>query len=169
MIAEFAISTAMTASSLTGGAGKTAGYVENLRRANKEHIERSYTFGSALDRARHELHQIVQECSIPDWDGFGAVPVSNSAYLNARRFLEALPLGAEAPAPGADPDGDLTLEWYHGPRHTLSVSVGRKGDLNYAALVGVNKTFGTEAFFGDIPKTIVDLISRISEGSAAAA
>lgn len=165
MIIEFALSTTMSTFTLTGGASPTANYVESLRRESRAHIEQSHTFGSAVEQARQQLSQIATECCAPNWDGHGARAVSHDAHLQAYRFLESLPLGAEIPSPGVDPDGELTFEWHHGPHHTLSVSVTEEGDLHYAALIGSNKTFGTEAFLGDLPKTIVELISRLSATS----
>jgi hypothetical protein len=53
------------------------------------------------------------------------------------------------------------LEWYHSPRRTLSISFSKNSELHYAALLGASKTYGTEPFFGDVPKIIVDLVSRV--------
>ncbi|MBI1902176.1 MAG: hypothetical protein HYS13_13835 [Planctomycetia bacterium] len=81
---------------------------------------------------------------------------------NAYVFLtEALPLGFPAPSIGAEPDGDLTLEWHCSPRRTLSVSVSPEGDLDYAGLFGPNRTYGTEVFYGEVPETILRLIRRV--------
>lgn len=161
MILEFAISTAMTNSGMTTGASDTAQFVAEKARESRLHVERSHTFGAGLDRARQELCQIAEECSQPNWDGYGAEPVSADAYRHAYLFLEALTLGNPLPTVGAEPDGHVTLEWHRGARRTLSVSVSPDGDLHYAALMGPNKAFGTEAFFGDVPKAISDLIQRV--------
>ncbi len=166
MIVEFAISTTLSTSSLTGGASRTADYVESLRRESKAHVERSYTFGSALEQARQELCQLAEECSEPNWDGYRARPITEEVYQKSYRFLEALPLGMEVPSPGVEPDGEITFEWHHGPQHTLSVSVSEDGDLHYAAIMGANRTYGTEAFLGDIPTAISDLIARVGASSS---
>jgi hypothetical protein len=165
MIVEFALSAALSTSSLTGGASETAKYVEGKRRESREHVEQSHTFGSALDRARQELRDLADDCAEPNWDGYGALPVNWGAYLNAYRFLENVPLGTEVPSPGVDPDGELTFEWYRGPRRTLSISVGEEGDLNYAALIGSTRAYGQEPFLGDVPRVIAELISRVTTGS----
>ena len=165
MIVEFAISTALSTSTLTAGSSKTATFVECKRRASREHVEKSHTFGSKLEKARQELYQLSADCSEPNWDGYGAQPVSEAAYRNAFRFLENLPLGAEVPSPGVYSDGELTFEWYRGPRCTLSISVSEEGNLNYAALIGSSKAYGKEAFLGDVPRVIAELISRIDAGA----
>ncbi|MFH0937823.1 MAG: hypothetical protein V1899_00835 [Planctomycetota bacterium] len=65
------------------------------------------------------------------------------------------------PSVGAEPDGHVTLEWHHSSRRTLSVSVSPDGELHYAALFGASKVYGTEPFFGNVPKSILDLISQV--------
>jgi hypothetical protein len=62
---------------------------------------------------------------------------------------------------GAEPDGHITLEWYRGPRWTLSVSVSPDGMLYYAALFGSSEVRGAEPFFGDVPDIILSLIRRV--------
>jgi hypothetical protein len=41
------------------------------------------------------------------------------------------------------------------------VSITPEGDLHYAALIGPNKAYGTEVFFGEVPAGILDLIRRV--------
>jgi hypothetical protein len=53
------------------------------------------------------------------------------------------------------------MEWYRSPRRTLSVSVAPGDDLHYAALFGPSRVYGTEAFFGEIPEGILNLIRRV--------
>jgi hypothetical protein len=108
-----------------------------------------------------ELFQTFEECREPNWDGYGAQPVSQDTYHLAYEFLEALPLGTPAPSPGAEPDGHLTMEWYRSPHRILSVSISPDGELHFAALVGSAKIYGTEPFIGEVPKIISDLIQRV--------
>jgi hypothetical protein len=81
--------------------------------------------------------------------GTAAQAVRKETYHLAHQFLAALPLG-------------LTFEWYGSPQRTLSVSVSPDGDLHYAALVGSAKAWGTDPFFGEIPKVIDTLIRRLT-------
>lgn len=122
--------------------------------------------GAALDNkheasANSQLQSLAAECSIPNWDGLGAVPVTQPTVLQASSFLAALPGDVPEPSIGAEPDGDVTLEWYCSPRQTLSVSVTSTGDLHYAALLGASKAYGTEQFSGTVPQIILDLIQRV--------
>lgn len=108
-----------------------------------------------------ELESVWQECREPNWDGYDALPVTLNAYNNAKRFLLSLPFGVQIPSIGADPDGHITIEWHRSQRRTLSVSISPENELNYAALLGLGNTRGTEPFFGEVPKIIVDLIHRV--------
>ena len=114
-----------------------------------------------MTAATEDVSRIAQECSMTNWDGYGAAPIAGDTHWQACLFLDTLPLGTPAPSVGAEPDGHLTLEWYRSPRHTLSVSVSPEGDLHYAALLGPAKAYGTEPFLGDIPQSILDLIHRV--------
>jgi hypothetical protein len=145
---------------MTPGFSQAAQYVEREALEGWRKLNDSNVFGIE-STIRDDLGSVWDECRRPDWDGFGALPVSQETLRNAYTFLESLPLGCPVPSVGAEPDGQLTLEWHRGPRRTLSVSVTPEGDLHYAALSGRNRVFGTEAFFGEAPSAIIHLIRRI--------
>ena len=111
--------------------------------------------------SREELANVWEECREPNWDGYDALPVTWETHNNVERFLLALPFGIPTPSIGAEPDGHITLEWHHSRRRTLSVSISPNDELHYAALLGPGRTCGTEPFFGEIPKAILDLIGRV--------
>lgn len=110
-----------------------------------------------------ELADVWRECSQPDWDGYNAVPVSGESYENAKRLVAALPPGTPQPTAGAEPDGQMTLEWRRSRRRTLSISVSPDDDLHYAALLGPARSCGTEPFRGETPQMLLDLIRRVYE------
>lgn len=145
----------------TRGSSATARYVASQSEKSRRSLQESFYFGLAGKGVFDDLFTVAEECSTPNWDGQGAAPVAQETYRIAYRFLEALPLGTPAPSVGVEPDGHLTLEWYRSPRRTLSVSISPEGDLHYAALLGPSKTYGTEPFFGNAPKVVTDLVSRV--------
>jgi hypothetical protein len=153
----------MTSRVLTPGFSDAAVYVDEVTRRPRMKLHESHVFeiGSAL---RDELATVWEECREPNWDGFGALPVSQETLQNVYRLLESLPLDCPAPSIGAEPDGALTLEWHRSARRTLSVSVGDDGNLHFAGLFGPNRAYGTEAFFGEVSKTILELIRRVDRG-----
>ncbi len=108
-----------------------------------------------------QIEEVGQSCSTPGWDGYGAEPVMPATARQAHAFAGTFPPDLPAPAVGAEPDGHITFEWYRAPEQILSVSVDATGALYYAALLGTEKTHGTELFRGRMPNVLVDLISRV--------
>jgi hypothetical protein len=143
------------------GQGPEAEFVVlESNRLHSEWVMNSVLFGQ-MTRVRDELIEVFQETANENWDGHGARAVAPEVLEVARKVLAALPLGLPMPSVGAEPDGQLTLEWYHSPRQTLSVSVSPDGDLHYAALLGASLQSGTEPFYGVVPRAILELVSRI--------
>ena len=149
----------MSTSTIPGGSPASE-YVQKQLADQQCYLHKSAALGIEhllLD----ELAETWQECSQPDWDGYNALPVTWDTYQHALRFLRALPLGTPRPSIGAEPDGDITLEWHLAPRRTLSVSIAPDELLHYAALLGPDRTCDTEPFFGDVPARILDLIRDV--------
>ena len=105
-----------------------------------------------------ELWEVWDECREANWDGYQALPVERETYQAAYRLIESLPLAFPRPSIGAEPDGQLTLEWYKSPCRALSISVDPAGLLHYAGLYGANKRFGTMAFFSAAPSELIQLV-----------
>jgi hypothetical protein len=145
----------------TGGESDAARFVAEKAREARRALCETYTFGHAFYEALQGLVSVKKQCTNPDWDGYGAEAVKNQTIWSTYRFLEAIPPGLPAPSVGAEPDGDITVEWYRSPRRTLSVSISPDDNLHYSALLGPNKQYGTEVFFGAVPDTILDLIRRV--------
>lgn len=145
----------------TNGASATAHFVAAQVERGRRLLQNSFAFRMRTKSVFSELTQTVEECREANWDGYGAQSVSDTTYQLAQKFLVALPLGTPVPSIGAEPDGHLTVEWYRSHRRTLSVSISPDGELHYAALIGSAKAYGTEPFFGEAPKAIIDLIHRV--------
>ena len=143
------------------GSSDIAGFVADQADLVHRRLQDSYTLGLHGKGAFDELCQVYEECLEPNWDGYDALPVTEAAYELAFQLLESLPLSTPLPTFGAEPDGHITLEWRRSPRRTLSLSVSPEAEVHYAALLGDSKAYGTEPFFGEAPKTIVDLIHRV--------
>jgi hypothetical protein len=108
-----------------------------------------------------ELYNLLEECSTENWDGYGARPVDPDSFNEAERFIRALPTTVSEPEVAVDPDGEISLEWYFEPRKVFSVSIGKRNEIKYAGLYGLNKTYGREYFDDEIPKAIFDNIDRL--------
>lgn len=138
------------------GFSETARFIADANRRDDQALGDSALFSK--QPAYDELAEVWEECRNPNWDGYGASALDQGALQNAYRFIEALPLGVPLPAVGAEPDGDVALEWYRHPRWTLSVSVSPDGTLYYAALFGTSDVRGSEPFFGEVPEIILSMI-----------
>ena len=161
MILEMTATALLTLAAPTRASSETAQYVAAKSIEGRHRLRSSYSLGLGLPAAMDELLRVANEANAPNWDGYGAEPVTAHTYLHARSFLDALPFGIPAPSIGVEPDGQVTLEWHHSRRRTLSVSVTPEGDLHYAALLGPAKAYGTEPFLGEVPQTILGLIHRV--------
>ena len=132
------------------------------------HLERIYselmtslTLGESYSSALEELSEVVEEASSPDWDGYGANPVDLLTTLSAVQFLRLLPRELPAPDVAAEPDGEVSFEWYRGPRKRFSISVGSCNQITYAGLFGGNEAHGTEYFLDELPETILGHLCRL--------
>ncbi len=145
----------------TSATSETAQYIDEQSNEGRRRMQSAYSLGFGVMGDFDELYKMVKQCSVENWDGYGAAPVTFETFRQAINVLEALPLGTIAPTVGAEPDGHITLEWYKSPRHTLSVSISPEGELHYAALLGHKKRYGTESFWGEVPNVIMDIIRQV--------
>ena len=111
--------------------------------------------------AQAQLENVLAECRYVDWDGHGAAAVSPDAYQAAKRFIGTLPPGIPQPALSADPDGCVTFEWRSLPRKLALVSVHPDFQLDFAAIFGTSRVYGSEPFFDQLPDGIENLVRRI--------
>jgi hypothetical protein len=108
-----------------------------------------------------ELYEVWHACRTPGWDGYGALAVEQETYHAAYTLVESLPLGFLRPTFGAEPDGQLTLEWRKSPSRVLSVSVDPDGFLHYAGVFGAGKKYGTLTFFSVAPPELLQLVRKL--------
>jgi len=112
----------------------------------------------------NELFQIYQECSVNNWDGYDAQPISNEAYLEAEKLIRLLPPNIKKPEFIPEPTGEIAFEWYQGKRFIFVISVGGNNLITYAGLFGnTSKIHGTEYFGAKLPNIIIDNIKRLFE------
>jgi hypothetical protein len=162
MLIELAIGATFTTCApafLSRAQSPTAMYVAQQTEENLRHLHSAIVFGA--NQAFEELRMIYDECQTENWDGYGALAIGEETYLYAENFLKVLPLGTRAPSVGAEPDGQLTLEWYQSPRHVLSLSISPDGMVHYAGLFDSSRAFGSEPFVGKVPEIVLNLIKRV--------
>ena len=126
-----------------------------------EDFAQTVTIGEYYRKMRQSLVETANECSFDNWDGYGAKAIDSSSHQNAIYFSQLLPANIPIPEIHVDPDGEVTFEWYTGPRQVFSVTMGSNNELIYAGLFGANKTHGTEYRDDELPETILDNIYRV--------
>ncbi|MCL6582075.1 MAG: hypothetical protein K6U11_00410 [bacterium] len=124
-------------------------------------LEENITIGASREKVLKSLKKAFAEYSTDNWDGYGAKAVDRYSYYEAQRFINVLPITIPVPEVAVDPDGEISFEWYAGPRKVFTVSIGKNRELTYAGLFGSNKIYGTEHFEDFIPKIILENIQRV--------
>lgn len=107
------------------------------------------------------LDDLWEQTRQTGWDGHDALPVQADTYLLARQVIQSLPARIPAPELSAEPDGQISLEWYRSPTQLLSVSIDPNGSLHYAAMMGGRTAYGTEPFYGDYPTKLSETAYQI--------
>lgn len=108
-----------------------------------------------------ELAEVYDECRNPGWDGYGGKAVEQETLRMAYCLIESLPLGFPRPSVSAQPDGQLTFEWYRTPTRTLSISIDPDGFIHYGGLFGSEQHFGTVPFIDSLPDRILRLANEV--------
>lgn len=140
-------------------AAELARLVEKIR---KELLE-SFSVRDRAERTFDELEEVRNEASAEGWDGYGGKPMSPDAFLNAKLFIAALPTTAPQPEVSADPDGDVALDWYFGPRKALSVSISSDGRCAFAWIRGHRTFRGTDWVDDDgIPENVANALWQLA-------
>jgi len=121
------------------------------------------TVGMHYKETRKAVDQAIKEYSSDNWDGYGARAIDIFSCFNAISFSRLLPTDVPLPEIRIDTDGEVTFEWYFSPRRVLSVTVRANKELVYAHLSGASKSCGVEDLYDEVPKTILDNITRVSQ------
>jgi len=131
-----------------------AGVVVNAQRSE-------VLFGKTA-AALSELYSIAAQCSQPDWDGAGALPVDLASLSFAADFIKLIPSSLPLPEVTCDPDGAISLDWMESKIRVFSVSVSPSGRLSFAWLDGSDRGHGVARFAGgQIPPRVLEGIRSI--------
>lgn len=133
------------------------------RRARKfvSHDTPSVSVDQAYDECLESLREAAEEASRPNWDGYGAQPVSGATIAQALAFLDLLPSTLPRPEISPHPDGELAFEWSLGSRRVLTVCVNEWGRLSYALLFGYARLHGMEVLLDALPEAVTLALRRL--------
>jgi hypothetical protein len=144
------------------GFGTDSATLHELHDEILKQLEQTETLGSRGEILR-SLDDIFVECSEQGWDGYDATPITEEAYLEARRFILSLPITSFMPMPEIipEPSGEIALEWSKGSHQIFIASVNGKNEMTYAGLFGSNKTHGQEYFGDSLPTIMLENLKRL--------
>lgn len=133
------------------------------RRARKfvSHGTPSVSVDQAYEECLESLREAAEEASRPNWDGYGAQPVSGATMAQALAFIDLLPSTLPRPEISPHPDGELAFEWSLDSRRVLTVSVNEWGRLSYALLFGHARLHGTEVLLDALPEAVTLALRRL--------
>jgi hypothetical protein len=145
---------------------ESATRLTRIREQIRRHLLESYTARRTAETALSDLDAARKEAQVEGWDGYRAKPMHPSAYLNAKLFLEALPIITPSPEVSADPDGDVALDWVFGERKALTISIAASGRCSFAWMRGARTYRGTDWLDEDgIPTPIADALWQLARES----
>ena len=142
--------------------GETSQRLTQLLRGEAEAMfQLAISLRAKFDKVR-ELQEIYNGCSSNNWDGEGANAISESAYVEAARFIRLLPVAFPLPDIVPEPNGQIGFEWPVRRQHMFVVAVGGTQTLTFAGMFGADSsTHGTEPFSDSLPASIVDGLQRL--------
>jgi len=135
-----------------------AGTLFSFVGVNDNFIQEEF-FGDGKRNLVSEIMEMVEECSLQDWDGNDAAPIDFHTLDLTKDFIFALPDELPIPEAAPEPDGSISLDWIWSKNRTLSLSIGKTDKLAYAWLDGTDQGYAVARFDGkNIPKRIIDSI-----------
>lgn len=89
--------------------------------------------------------------------------VSVSVVPHALAFASLIPAGYPHPEIAADPDGEVSFDWFGKNDRILSVSVGPRGRLSFAARFSDDERLsGALPLKDEFPRTILQALQRVT-------
>lgn len=127
-----------------------------------ERAEQSVALFGPKSSALSELSQLAEECTEPDWDGYGAEALDMRALRLAREIVRSLPDDLPMPSFSIEPDGCVSLDWMPARNRTFTLSAGKSDRLPYAWIDGTDRGHAVAKFTdGRLSPRIVQEIKRI--------
>jgi hypothetical protein len=111
-------------------------------------------------QVKTELWELFEDCCSDDWDEYEAKGITSECLDVGLEFLDKLPAFVTNPEVAADPDGELSFEWFKSEDMMLTVSVSSERKISYAGIFGQAKAHGVDNFGLEIPTTVLRYLSR---------
>ncbi len=125
--------------------------------------ESSVALFGEKDQVMTAIYELAKECSMEDWDGYGALPLSIKSVEDGLQFVRLLPCDTPLPEVSPEPDGLLALEWTASKSRRLSVSFCESSRIAYAWIDGSDRGHAVARFDGQsIPRRVQEAIYSIT-------
>ena len=110
-----------------------------------------------------ELKEVVKECSKVGWDGYDGEPIKPVTAIEAKRFLNGLPVTILAPCIVPQPDGGIAFEWSNDEGKSFIASLNGKGIIYFSWYHGSPYSGGSgrDILSEDLPLRILENIRSI--------
>ncbi|WP_126457163.1 hypothetical protein [Sulfuriflexus mobilis] len=143
------------------GSSKSSNHLAELIKLSLNHYEEPVSL-QRKSRSLASLQDFFNEHSTENWDGYGALPLSNDALADCKEFLKNIPADVSFPDLIPEPSGGIGFQWKKSKDWVFIVSFKGNNILSYAGIFGAgNKNHGQHIFRNSIPKIILENIKRI--------
>lgn len=119
------------------------------------------TVGQSSTDTQLLVWDTFQESRKPDWDGYGAIPVTREVFERAIALVRSFPTTLPMPDVAAEPGGEIGFEWRMG-NATIALTVDKRSRLKYAVVNGRDTEYGSTDFVELLPLRLVELIAAVT-------
>lgn len=150
----------ITNSSSGGASGDAETLSEKYARVALD-LLRSATGQARIGDSLASLDAMYRDCSVQNWDGEGAMPITLRTLREAEQLCGLLPSWVPVPEFLPEPPGAVALEWYRGKGRSYILSVSGRGYIEYAGLFGAgNELHGRVVFEDALPVEVIEQLRR---------
>ncbi len=144
------------------GVSDDASRLGGLFRTALVKLTESATGNKRFAEVFHSLDEISERCSVENWDGDGAAPVSLEAVEEARALLISLPQYIAMPEVFPEATGSVAFEWYRGKGCRFVITTFGSRIVEFAGLLGAgNAVYGECRLEGGFPKLMREHLDHL--------
>ena len=137
----------------------------NANKVVSEAVERLVVKSWSLARNRlkalEELQQIQQECSVANWDGEDADPISSEAITFAAEFIARLPIDFPMPELTASSKGEVVLDWIENQTRMTTVYLKPSRQVVFAWVYDNESNHGSYMYAGRVDPRLTSTVLQL--------
>ena len=112
---------------------------------------------------KRELYSLLGEAGKENWDGEGALALSEVTVAIAMDLVDRLPLYTTKPEVAATPHGEVDFDWVIDRETMLTVSVCPSKEIAFAGLFHGARLNGSEPWSGFLPHFVNCCLERLRD------